>query len=166
MALPLAGDPVYSTDITRPLYIRKSANQSVTSSTVKVADADFVIALPIGVFRIETVLAATGADAGGVSINWAFTGTTASSNRIGIGPGTSSTTYDNHETLVSSAKAITSSIAYGTDAGGAVGIREDLHLEISVTGTLTMQWAQNVSNATATTLTGSSRMIITQLEPF
>lgn len=166
MAAPLAGDPILATDGTRAYYVKKSAVQSVTSSTVKVADADFVVALGVGNWEVRTILVSNGSDAGDLSINWTFSGTAGAVARIGIGPGTSSTTYDNHETLISSAKVIGSSINYGTDASGPVAVQENLLMEVTVAGTLTMMWAQGTSDATATTLTGSSRMMITSLDTY
>lgn len=162
----LAGEDILASDVVIPKYIKKAANQSVTSSTVKVADSDFVVALPVGVYEVRTYLSVAGSDAGDLSILWTFSGTVTSTNRIGIGPGSSSTTYDNHETVVSSAKGIGSSIVYGTDAGGSVGVQENLFLDVTAAGTLTMTWAQGTSDGTATTLSGSSRMMITTVEAF
>lgn len=164
MALPLAGDPIYSTNITRMRYIKKSASQTVTASTTKVADADFSFALPVGNFRIETRLTATGPAAGDLSINWAFTGT-ATLSKHGHGPGPAMTAVTDAETAAMQSIASTSSIAYGTDGSLASAVWEDMLVEVTVAGTLTMQWAQRAASG-ATVLTGSSRVYITELEAF
>jgi hypothetical protein len=41
-----------------------------------------------------------------------------------------------------------------------------MFIEVTVAGNLTMQWAQGTSNAAATTLSSSSRTIITLVEAF
>ncbi len=165
MADPVAGQLVRADDFSNPKYIKKAASQSVTSSTVKVADNDFVVALPVGDFEIRTYLNVNGADAGDISINWVNTGTMTVSKQ-GHGPGTSSTTMGNQETVQMQGIAVGSSLAYGTDSGGAVAVWEQLLVQVTVTGTLTMQWAQGTSDPTATTITGSSRMMITRVKVF
>lgn len=166
MATPLAGQIVRASDITVPRFIRKPANQSVTSSTTLTNDTDFVVALPIGTWEIRTYLAANGATAAGIKVGWTFSGT-ATISKSSFGPGNNVTSVTNAENVNMTGVAFTSSRQFGiVTAADNTAIHEQLLCEVTAAGTLQMVWAQTVSNATATMVTGSSRMMITAVEAF
>ncbi len=163
MALPVAGNPILAADITRPWYIRKAASETRTSTAVASNDADFVnIALPVGVFEVHTYLTATGPAAGDVRVQWTFSGT-ATVGRSCWGAGPSMTTAADAETMVSQAITFTSAVRYGVGTN-ATAIQEHMFIEVTVAGNLTMQWSQFVSDASVTTLSSTSRLIISAVE--
>lgn len=168
MALPLAGDPVAAADITRPRYLRKAASEGRTSTTF-VNDGDFVnLALAVGVWevRMYCTVTSTVAGTGDLKTTWNFSGT-ATVGRCCFGPGNDSTVAGEIATSVNSTGiAIGSTAIYGiSNAGQAAGIHEELFLEVTVAGNLTMQWGLSAASGT-TTLSSSSRLIITAVEPF
>lgn len=168
MALPAAGDPVSASDITRPMYLKKAAAEGRTSTSF-VNDADFVnLALPVGVWEVRMYLTATStvAGTGDIKVTWNFSGT-ATTVRSCFGPGNDSTVAGEVATSVNSTGvAIGSTAQYGvSSAGQAAGIHEELHVDVTVAGNLTMQWGLIAASGT-TTLSSSSRLIITMLEPF
>lgn len=139
-----------------PQQVLKASSQSVTSSTTLVNDT--VLVLPVSAnatYRFELEILYNGNSAGssdlkfgwllpsGASMNWGAAG-----QGTGLGPffpvGTASSTF-----------------AYGTNGTG-----NPLSLTASGTlvtssfgGNLQLQWAQNTSNATATTVQAGSILI-------
>lgn len=165
MATPqLAGEVILAEDIQVPGFIRKPTATALTSNTTLTADPDLTVFLPVGDWRIDVYLTVTGAAAADIKVNYAWTGT-ATISRQGFGPGPASTDVNDAETGVFQGIAFSSSLIYGTSTAGsrASGIHENLLVEVTVAGTLTLQWAQNASSATATNVTGSSKMFVTQV---
>jgi len=162
--MPLAGEFVDVTDIVVTQYIRKAATESVTSSTTLQDDDDLFAALPVGIWRVQLWLTVTGATAGDIKTTWTTTGTISGIGRSCLGPNISTTSNLDGGILLGGF-ALTSTVNYGLSATNHA-IHEDLLVDVSVTGTLQLQWAQVASSATATTLSTSSRMYITQAEEF
>lgn len=158
----LAGNIVDAADIAVPYYLAKATSESVTSSTAFQNDDDFVLALPVGVWRVELRLTVSGPSASDLKVTWTNTGTMALIGRSVVGPSTATT--DTTSGLAKfQALALGSSGTYGTDGSNSASVWEDLLIEVTVAGTLTMQWAQNGSG-TATTLSASSRVFLTKVE--
>lgn len=169
MTAPLAGETVRASHYPKVRVIKKAANESVTSSTTFQDDADFTVTLDAGkTYKIETYLSVSGATAGDIKITWVLTGGVAQlSARHCKGPsvGTADVTATTMRDSVHNLTTLT--IAYGTDNTTNSSIFEDFLVETTTanaSGTLTMQWAQNASSATATTISGSSYMVITEID--
>lgn len=161
---PLSGDPVLASDIKIPRYVPKTVSQNVTSSTVLVNDNSLFAALPVGVWRVELFMHYNGDTTGDIQVGWTTTGTITSLGRSVLAPGRTFTTITDAAVCIQGLALATVGI-YGASAATA-HLKEDLLLDVSVTGTLQLQWAQNTSSATALTVSTASRMIITEVEAF
>ena len=166
----LAGGIVDVTDFPRMRFIKKAATESVTSSTTLQNDDDFVVTLAANqIYKISLHVVATGAAAGDIKIAWAVTSTvTAKTNRHSDGPGTSTTDSGNSAAQrASGAHGLTTSVTYGTDGTNGSKIVEDFLIDGGASGgTLTMQWAQNTSSGTATTVNSNSFLLIQEVEEY
>lgn len=162
----LAGETILASDIKRVRTRNKAIAESVTSNTTLQNDNDFVIAMEAGkTYRVELILHVTGAAAGDIKTAWATTGTITSLGRSIFGPGLATTDvtagiYD------ASAWVLGAGTAFGLDGVNSAVITEDLSVVCTVAGNLTLQWAQNTSNGTATTCSTNSRIIVTEMETF
>jgi hypothetical protein len=148
--MPNAGEIVDAADSIVGKFIRKQATESVTSSTTMQDDDDLLAELPVGVWRVQIWLTATGATAGDIKTTWTNTVSTTSNLDGGILLG---------------GFAFTSTVNYGLSAANHA-IYEDLLIDVSVAGSIQLQWAQVASSGTSTTLSTSSRMYITQVEEY
>lgn len=160
--MPSAGEIVDVSDIIVTKFIRKASTESVTSSTTMQDDDDLFVDLPVGLWRIELWLTATGATGGDIKTTWTTTGTMTAVGRSCLGPNISTTSNLDGGILLGGF-ALTSTVNYGLSAANHA-IHEDLLIDVSVTGTLQLQWAQVASSGTSTTLSTSSRMFISQVE--
>lgn len=142
--------------------IRKAAAESVTSSTTAQNDDDFSVALPVGKYLVWIWLHCTGATAADIKTVWSNTGTmTILRSCLGAQTGTA----DRQATTVTvQGSNSTTEVPYGCDGAGTTVVREELYVDVTVTGTLTLQWAQNASSGTATNLSTASRMWIVNVE--
>jgi hypothetical protein len=168
----LAGEWILAEDVVLPQVVKKTATQSVTSSTTYVDDDDLQVTLGIGTYRVELFAHVSGAGGGDFKCRWAFSGTLGSTARTEFGPGintTSATAVSAAATTVGTVRAVgeayTTDGRYGTDGANFSGIREDLYFEVQVAGLLKFQWAQDTSNGTATQVSPASRLYITLLDP-
>lgn len=150
-----------------PTRIIKASNQTVTSSTVLVNDSELAVTLTAGyTYRISLGLIANGATAGDIKLAWAITSGTMTmvGARLSTGPGASTTTTADTTARVSAAQtSLTLAVSYGTDGTLQAGINEELMIAVTVTGVLTLQWAQNASSATATTVGSGSYIVATPI---
>jgi hypothetical protein len=163
--MPNAGAIIPASDIPVIQYRRKGASETVTSSTIVQDDDDIQIPLAVGAWRVELFGSATGAAGGDLRTQWTFSGT-ASIARSTFGPGGSTTDVTNGSFSRASSLSFTSPAAYGTDGASASAVYEDLLVEVSAPGSLVLQWAQNVSNATGTALGVSTRIYVTPVQVF
>lgn len=170
MPAPKAGESVRASHYPRSRVYQKSGSESVTSSIVLQDDDDFSFTLEADkVYRIEVFLSASGATGGDLRLAWALGGGAAQLNgRACVGPGASTTTTaDSGAVRVSAAHGLTTDLQYGLAAGANANVQETFLVETTTAGTpgtLTMRWAQWASSGTATTLTASSFIIITEVE--
>jgi hypothetical protein len=143
-------------------FVKKAGTETITSSAVLQNDDHFVWVLPVGTYRVEAFLHASGAAAGDVQTAWTFSGTVVNTGRSCFGPqlGTADVSAT---TMRSSGHGVGTAINYGLDAALATVIHEDLYLEVTVAGTLRLQWAQNASNGTGTAFSAASRVYVTRL---
>jgi hypothetical protein len=163
--MPLAGAKIRASDIPSLKVYSKGATESVTSSTTVQNDDDIVLSIEAGKsYRIDLVLTVSsgGAEAADIKVAWAWTGTETKQGRSIIGPALAAT-----DSLTTSAElsafSLTSQVTYGIDADRATAIYEQVLLEdVTVAGTLTLQWAQASSSGTATVLSTSSRAFVAE----
>lgn len=144
-------------------YVTKGSAESVTSSTTIQDDNDMQVTLGVGTYRVEAFISATGAAAGDLKLQWNFAGTASATYRSCVGPAVGSTDATSSALFRSSSHTLANAVTYGTDGTNTTAISEDLLLVVTVGGLLKMQWAQNTSSATSTTLTVSTRMFVTRV---
>lgn len=164
----LAGADILASDVFITRYIRKQATEAVTSSVTLQDDDELMVALAIGNWHVRLIASAnSGSSTPNIKIAWTFSGT-ATTQRHVLGPGlattdnTANTTAAGSGIMRQTAHGLTTAIPYGLTTSAS--IREDILLEVTVAGTLQLQWAQNTSNATATNVTGASFLLIDKLE--
>lgn len=163
VATPSSGDPILASDIKVPRYIAKTSSEIVNNSNTLQNDNELFIALAVGVYRIEAFIHFTTNTAADFRCAWTTTGTMTSIGRSVLGGGTSMTavtdsTVRNQGLAIGTANDVTGN----TTASNVV--REDLLIDVTVAGTLQLQWAQQTANASDTTVTTASRMFITEVE--
>jgi hypothetical protein len=148
-----------------PLFVRKTSNQSVTSSTTLVNDSALVLPMLASVtYELTAQLFYIGNDTGDIKVTFTQpTGSTLSWGPIGASQAavTGSATAGTGEwwgTNVNTTASPTTSMPMG-------GSTSDLHMVIrgivvvsATAGNLQLQWAQNTSNGTATTVKAGSWM--------
>jgi hypothetical protein len=141
----------------RFVFSYKDVSETVTSSTTLQDDDELSVVLGIGTWQVEAVLHATGASGGDIKIAWTFSGTQGSPGKWCLGPQLGTT-----DAFATSAKMTTAgfstAVAYGTDGTEESAILEKMLCEVTASGTLQLQWAQNASSGTATTLLVGSRI--------
>ena len=146
-------------DATQPLFAVKSADTSRSSTTTYADDPHLTIAIPTtGLWRIELFAFATAADAtGGSKGQLAYSGTinTGGRNYIEYRAGSQGVQYPStlavNNLRAGGSGGFTASpfIISGTTNRSA-GYGVNLLLDVTGTGTLSFQWTQNASSATAT----------------
>lgn len=162
----LAGEIARASDLSRVRVIKKAATESVTSSTTLQNDNDFSVTLDAGkVYRIEIYLSIGGATAGDIKFAWAVTGGVAQyTSRHAVGP-TIGVADITNTSMRAGVHNLSTSVPVGVEAT-AGSHQENFLVETTTSGTsgtLTLQWAQNTSNATASTVGASSYMVITEV---
>jgi len=144
---------------------RKVTNENVTNSIVMQDDDELSFALGVGTWRVEAFLHASGVAAADIQVSWLFSGVTAGTNRACIGPGVGTASATNGAFVRTSVHAITTAVTYGVDGSVTSAIHEDIWLNVTGAGTLKLQWAQAVANATPSVMGGGSRLYVTPLAP-
>lgn len=140
--------------------VRKTATESVTSSTALQDDDELLI--PAGaneVWALDFVLYTDGATAGDIKAT--VVGPAGATGTVSVqGPGTGATTFADHLTNEQSAGLGTAPPAGTLGAGNPtrVSVRA-LVVNGATAGDVKLQWAQNVSNGTATRVLANSHLI-------
>lgn len=145
-------------------FAHKTADQSIASSTVLTDDTHMALALPApGTYQVDAVLMFSGAAAADIQVAWAYTGTLTAGFRaargpnIGITDALGATAQGVRQAAAgATSAAITSAVPYGVDGTNWSAAFECGVVVVSTTGTLKVQWAQVVSNATATIMRAGS----------
>jgi hypothetical protein len=167
----VAGQAFTAADLNRlpPIYVDKTAGESVTSSTTLQNDDHLFYAFAAAreghTFRVQAVLHVTGAAAGDIKVDWATTGTIVTAKKrqcrgpdVGVADVTASAAY-----RTSGGHALNAAVTYGCDGTNTSAITEEFVVAITAAGTLTMRWAQNASSGTATAVTADSYLVITPI---
>ncbi len=155
-----------------PVYVIKLATETVNNSAVLQNDDELVVALSAGrVYRVDLFMQVGGATIPDIQVKWTNTGTmTQVGSRICMGPSINTT-----DVSATSAAATTvgvlacrtvsfsTSTPYGTDTTTTTAIHETMLISCTVAGNLQVQWAQNVANASNTTVQAGSYLIATPI---
>lgn len=151
------------TGINVPQVVVKTSATIRSSTTTLTNDPDFIFtSLPAGTYQFDLFLSTTGASigTGDIKVTMNYTGTVSSGTWQGIGTNVSGSTV-----LFNNGGSIGSGIGqpFGTNGGNFTGLLINGAMVVSTSGTLSLQWAQNTSNATATNIRGGSYMRLTQI---
>ena len=148
-----------------PITVRKGSDESVTSSTAFQNDDALILPLVAGrSYRIELNLAETANTAGDIKLDWTTSGTiTLLGQRFCQGPAIGITSPTDTTMRSSRATALNTSVTYG-GAATASYIRETFEVSCTVSGNLTLRWAQDTSNAGATTVIAGSWVTATPID--
>ena len=146
------GDIIYAADLNNlSQYVVKSANQPIASSTTYQTDSELVTpTLAIGTWHVELSMIATSATP--VKVKWVNTGTMANNRRVS-GAGSSVTDNADNSTGKWAVSGFGTDVVYGYRAATAqFHIEEWAMLNVTVAGTITVNWGQNASSGTNTTI--------------
>lgn len=144
------------------VFARKTSDQSVTSSTTVVNDSELVCPVEAGsVYVVTGSIIAEGATTGDMKHRWtAPTGATFDWTSYGQGSGASAAIAS----VDQNARTLTGSTTHGLlGTGSPVAIRIQGLLVVSTAGSFQYQWAQNTSDATATTVHPGSFLLLTKV---
>jgi hypothetical protein len=158
-------DPAYNP--TYP-YVKQSATNRVNNT---LADDDELvgIALAAGTYHIRAVLLFNngGSATPDIKTQWAFSGTWNNPNRICTGPATTNTgNWDAITPMKYGGAASNVSVVYGvaSSAAWSTASEETLLAEVTIAGNLSLQWAQNTTDAVnATILRPGSAFLVRQI---
>jgi hypothetical protein len=156
-----------------PRYVVKANATARTSTITLAADSGTGqvlagIPLEVGTYEIELVaLFTTAATAAGFQTRWAFSGTVngTSSYRACVGPADPATSIQANSLGNFVTVQLTGQSAnYFRDSAAAYGSVREIaaNVVVTVAGNLSLNWAQAVSNASATTLREGSYFRITR----
>jgi len=141
------------------LIVRKTADESVTSSTV--FQADDVLILPVSaneVWKFEFYLLVTAAATGDFKCRWTFPagGTfSARSANVGFGDATQNTLW---ATTTSPATAYAGLASFAANTTATPIVIDGVYVNAGTGGSVTLEWAQDTSNATATVVKANSTL--------
>lgn len=141
-------------------FARKTADESVTSSTTLQDDDHLVIALGANqVWLIEAYISVIGDLTGDIQVG--FVVPASSTLRwSGHGPDTAQTDPGNTNMRTDGATVSDTAKAYGTTSGGNIGIFiKGLVATAGTSGNLQFRWAQATSDATASTVQSQSWLL-------
>lgn len=147
-----------------PVSAVKGVAEPLVANTTLQADDELFVDLVAGRrYQIRCVISVTGAAAADVKTAWANTGTmSAVGIRTSLGPAVG--TADASATLMhSQAHGFGTAFGYGLDGSTASRIEENLVIECTVSGRLSLMWAQLASSATATVVGVGSWITATPL---
>lgn len=147
-------------------YVLKTADQSVTNSTVLVNDNHLLYTIPtVGTYMIDVWLYGTSAAnaAGHARVGFSFPAGTLHYGLSGPSialPSNSSGSGDWPAVL-----SATSGVAAGVFGLSTLGIQEHVHgiFIATATGTFRFMWAQSTANASASTIKAGSHMLVRQV---
>ena len=159
-----AADHTPLTGIGVPWYSVKPANESVTSSTTVQNDNDLTVVLAASAtYEVEAFLIVTGPTAADIKTQWTVpSGATGSRLCVGPTPTAAGFTGQGQTEARMSAHGWGTTVTYSIETAATV-ICERGPLVTTTAGTLTLQWAQVTSNATATVVGTNSYLKVTRI---
>jgi hypothetical protein len=143
------------------LRAHKTANETVTSSTTLQNDDHLTVSLDANsVYRIYMLLSFGGITAGELKTSWS-TPSGATGNKHCMGPGSDSTARDSTgATMRYGTHNFTTTVNYGcNDTALFVHAVEQGIVTTTTAGTFVLQWAQQASSTTGTTIAAGSYLI-------
>lgn len=147
-------------------YVEKTADQSISSSTVLTNDTDLLLTIgATGKYLIECNLWATAAANAGPHIKFGFSFPAGTFDIEGWGPHNSiasGTAVQTEWITVQGATSGTSSVGYGATTS-VLGYFLRCRFTATATGTVRLMWAQSVSSASATTVKARSYLEMKQV---
>lgn len=141
-----------------PLSAFKTADEGVSLSTVLQNDDELLIAgVATGTWKLSGTIWYTGTSAAAQDIKIAFAFPTGTFSWSGVGLQISWTSADGSRDIeasgfVNQTSSPTSTRSFGTVTSNTIPIHISGTLVNTAVGTLQLQWAQDTSNATATTI--------------
>lgn len=146
-----------------PIVKFKPAATTRTSTAALATDPDLTTALTSGkTYAVRVFVDITSATAGGIQAGLTYSGTVTNANQAGFGLMNTTFTGGSASSGSGAMGAATVALNAGTTAVGNWIVIE-ASLTTSSSGTLALNWAQNSSNATGTTLAQTSYMVVTPL---
>lgn len=147
-----------------PLVVNKTGDELVGSTSMQ-NDDELVLTLPVGVHKIEAYLrvSAEHSDNGDIQVAWATTGTIALvGTRACFGPGVNAGSPGGITGTSQVSNVLSDPISYGCDLGWAA-VTETFLVNVTVSGTLRLRWAQNTSDSDDTIVGAGSWMLATRV---
>jgi hypothetical protein len=158
-----AGDHTHAL-VTGTQFVTKASSTTRTSTTTPADDPDLQLTLAAGTHRLTGLLAVGGGGTGDVIVGWAFTGTWTVPLHGCRAPRHPSPRTSIGGDALSYARASASSATFGTDNSGVPrSSARSLIVVVTVSGTISVQWAQNVSSPTGTVMGAGSTLIAERL---
>jgi len=158
-----AGDvfTAHGYNLTKPVYVWKTVNESVTNSIVDQLDDELFLPIePFSVYTVLTCVAVSGSTSGDLRLGYSVpTGVSGRRHNMGLAGGATSTTGPMRISVHGWPTAVT----YGITSTSVAVIEEGVLYTEATGGLLHMQWAQNVVNATATVVEAGSFMKLQQV---
>lgn len=148
-----------------PIFVQKTSDESRTSTTTNSNDATFAaIAFDANtIWECLLVLDVDGATAGDLKTTWTVTGGTTFTSRVHVvGMGVTGTAANDSLNTSVQARTSAASVSMGIQpeaSGVRTTIQERFFVTSTTAGTITLQWAQVASNATASTIRAGSYFI-------
>ncbi len=162
-----SGETVTAAKLNRnnPIVVRKGSDEAVTSSTAFQNDDALAVALVAGrSYRVELNLAETANSAGDIKLDWTTTGTiTLLGQRFCLGPAVAMGGPTDTTVRIARATTLATSVSYG-GAATASYINEAFEVSCTSSGNLQLRWAQDTSNAGATTVIAGSWLSATPID--
>jgi len=157
----IVGSNLTVSGIGQTLRAAKTANETVTSSTTLQNDDALTVTLDANsVYRIYMCLLMAGASASEIKTSWTVPAS-ATGFKNCMGPGSDSTSRDGvAATMRYGVHTFTTTVNYGlNDSVNFVHAVEQGVVTTTTGGTFVLQWAQQASGATATTVAAGSYLI-------
>lgn len=152
----LAGDilTAHGYNLGKPAYAWKTASESVTSSIVDQLDDELLLPVePFSVYMVLGCYSVSGATAGDIRLGYSVP-TGAQGRRHNLGLSANNTTTSGQMRI--SVHGWPTAVTYGITPTAVSIIEEGVLFTEAAGGVLQTQWAQNVSDATATVMAAGS----------
>jgi hypothetical protein len=151
-----AGDvfTAHGYNLAKPVYAYKTVSESVTNSITDQLDDELFLPLePFSIYVVRACYSVTGSTTGDLRLGYAVpTGAQGRRHNLGLSANVTATSGNMRISVHGWPTAVT----YGTTTTAVSIIEEGVIFTEAAGGLLQTQWAQNVADATATTLAADS----------